>query len=63
MAGERASRLAGQTTDGETGMVSRAYLKSGQGEYLTSGQGDVKIGIQSHGTFAGAIIPHKYATA
>jgi hypothetical protein len=63
MGGERASHLAGQATDVETGMVSSEFLKSGSGEYLTSGRGEVKIGIQSHGTFAWAIIPHKYATA
>src|SRR6266436_5770887 len=44
-AGERAGYLAGQTTDGETGMVSSEFLKSGSGEYLTSRRGEVKIGI------------------
>jgi len=62
-AGERAGYLGGQTTDGETGMVSSEFLKSGPGEYLTSRREEVKIGIQSHGIFAGAITLHKYATA
>ena len=43
--GERASHLGEETTDAETGIESSGFLKSGTGEYLTSGQGTVKIRI------------------